>query len=545
MLPVSGVDYVNVSGDPDKTVILSSLGSGAALIDYDNDGDLDIYFVNGALLRDGEVMEVERNRLYRNDGDWTFTEVTDKAGVGHPAWGFGVAVGDVDNDGAADLYVTNLGPDVLFVNHGDGTFSAEETPARGLGDRGLGTSAAFLDLEGDGDLDLYLVRYVDPSLRRVPSYGTRTLHAPGIPGDIECRYRGVPVFCGPEGLLGQSDRLFENRTGRGFEDVTRRAGIHDLTRAYGLGVVVSDLDSDGDADIYVANDSVPNFYFRSRGDGVFEELADRVGVAVNGDGIAEAGMGVDAADVNGDGHLDILVTNFSEESNTLYQGAADGIYRDQTVSAGLQGTTWLYLGWATRLFDIDNDGDNDLMVANGHVYPQAEEVAPEIGYAQNNQLFLNDGTGRFVEVRDWLEGARGRASSRGGAFGDIDNDGRLDAVIVNIDGPPSILRNITAAAGHWISVKLVGVGSNRSAIGARIALISGSRVRIGEVRPSGSYLSSSDPRVHFGLGQDTGPVDLRIEWPGGRTREHRNLHPDRHYVISEAGAVWSRPGEES
>ena len=537
MLVGSGIEYVNVSGDSEKLLILGSLGSGVLLLDYDNDGDLDLYFLNGALLKGGQVEYVEKNRLYRNDNYWNFTDVTDKAGIGDAGWGMGGAVGDFDNDGHSDIFVTNIGPNVLYRNQGDGTF-ADITGTSHIEDESWGTSAAFLDHDGDGDLDLYVVNYLDPSLKRIPRAGGRVLHAPGTEGDVECRYRSVRVFCGPEGLLGARDIFYVNQGNGTFSDATRRAGVFDAKLSYGLGVVVGDYDDDGDADIFVANDSMANLLYQNRADSSFEEVALWAGVALNQDAVAEAGMGVDMGDADADGWLDFFVTNFSEESNTLYRNLGNRVFVDSSGQSGLGPPSLPYLGWATRFFDVDNDGDEDLFVANGHVYPQVELLDTGFRYAQANRLFLNGGKGRFQDRRA-TQSAEGDAfSTRGGGFGDIDNDGYVDAILVNIDAPPSLLRNRRVGEDHWVSFQLVGVRSNRSAIGARLTLAARSGSQIKEVRPSGSYLSSNDLRVHFGLGSSESVDSLVIRWPRGQVHELTGLPADRHYVVTEDGRMW-------
>jgi len=503
----SGVDFRNVSGEPQKKFILSSLGTGAALFDYDQDGDLDLYLVNGARVEDREIVETLPNRLYRNEGGFRFEDVTEAAGVGDSGWGMGCAVGDVDNDGYPDIYVTNFGANVLYRNRGDGTFADVTRPAR-VGDDGWGTSSVFFDADGDGDLDLYVANYVDGSLSELPTPGSR----------FNCRWLGADVFCGPRGLGGASDTYFRNDGDGGFTDETRASGLFDESGAYGLGVVAGDFDGDGDADLYVANDSVPNFFFQNDGTGSFMEMALFRGVAYNSEGLAQAGMGVDMGDVDGDGLLDVFVTNFSHDSNTVYRNAGDGLFVDATMRLNLRDESWFYLGWATRFVDLDNDGDQDLFVANGHVYPGVASIDAQSAYEQRNQVFWNRGADGFEDaVFSDGDAMRELYSSRGGAFGDIDDDGDVDAVIVNIDAPVSLLRN-DVASRTWLGLRLIGRESNRDAAGARVVVTSESLSQTREVHSSGSYLSSSDPRLHFGLG-DALLVALEVHWPSGRTQK--------------------------
>ena len=516
MLSETGVAYRNVSGEPDKRYIVSSLGSGVALFDYDEDGDLDVYFVNGSAIDGMRTVPAEPNRLYRNDGEWRFVDVTDRAGLGDVGWGLGCAAGDYDNDGLLDLYVTNLGANVLYRNRGDGTFD-DVTVDAGVGHDGFGTSTLFFDADGDGNLDLYLANYSEADVSRLPLPGERP----------SCVWFGHPVFCGPSGLDGASDVFYRNLGDGTFEDETKDAGLFDATGAYGLGVVTGDYDLDGDMDLYIANDSVPNFLYQNDGSGKFIEAGLYSGVAYNADGLAQAGMGVDLADLDGDGRLDLFVTNFSHDTNTVYRNAGDGVFADATAEIELRLPTWFYLGWAARFGDFDNDGDHDLFAANGHVYPQADEMDQKTVYRQQNQLFWNEG-GKLVEPTwDARDGMRAEASSRGAAVGDLDDDGDLDIIIVNIDDVPSLLRN--EIGGTAVTFRLVGRTSNRSALGARLTVDG----RVLEVRPSGSFLSSNDPRVHVGLGDADvlGPVTIR--WPSGLEQTVAETRANEVHVIVE------------
>ena len=505
----SGIKFIHDSGDPEKRVILSSLGGGVALFDYDGDSDLDAYFV-----RKGT------NHLYRNQGSFRFQDVTDSAGVSATGWSIGCAAADFDNDGLVDLYVTRIGANVLYRNRGDGAFD-DVTAVMGVGNDGFGASAAFFDAEKDGDLDLYVANYVAPD-QKFPQPGS----------EPTCQWLGMAVMCGPRGLLGEGDVFYRNE-GLKFVEATKESGLEDRNRFYGIGVVSSDYDDDGDLDLYVANDTDPHYLFRNDGSGRFEEVGLLSGAAYSGSGATQAGMGVDFGDANGDGHLDIFVTNFSHETNTLYLGSPSGLFTDATEEVGLSTPSLGPLGWGTRFTDLDNDGDEDLFVANGHVYPNVEGVDATTTYRERNQVFLNDGRGTFVEAEVEADASEGLKSNRGAAFGDVDSDGDPDVVINAIDDRPTLLRNDLSEGAHFVGLVLVGRRSNRDAAGASVRVVSRGREQRKEAHASGSVLSSNDPRLIFGLGSAEVAEEIRIRWPSGALTRLLEVPADRYLVVVE------------
>jgi len=516
----SGIDYRNVSGDPGKRFIVSSLGAGAGLLDYDQDGDLDIYFVNGAPLDDRTPGPGLPNQLFRNEGNLRFTDQTSAAGVGDTGWGYGIAIADIDSDGFPDLYVTNLGENVLYRNHGDGTF--ERVPgAGGASHPGFSASAAFLDAENDGDLDLVVLGYTADPIESLPLPGAAA----------SCVWFGLPVFCGPSGLIPAEDGFFLNRGDGAFEDSTAESGISAAEAGYGLGVVTGDFDGDGDSDLYVANDSVPNHLFVNDGQGRFSEQALLAGTAYNVDGLAQAGMGVDAGDFDEDGQLDLFVTNFSHDTNTAYRNAGSGFFEDSTTRNELRMPGWFYLGWGTRFIDLDADGWLDLFVANGHVYPEAEAAGSGTRYLMKNQIFRNGGGGAFVEEA-WDGPER---SSRGVAFGDLDGDALPDLVVTNVDEEAALFRN--ASPGRGITLQLVGTRAPRDGTGAQVQFSTADGVRrMREAHRSGSFLSSNDPRLQLGAGGDEAIRDVAVRWPGGMTEDLGDLPAEGQVVVVREGA---------
>jgi hypothetical protein len=521
----SGIDLVNVSGGPAKDYIVDANGNGAALFDYDNDGDLDALLVNGStrerLARGGDPMVA----LYRNDGAGHFTDVTSASGFTRTGWGMGVCTADIDNDGFTDVYVTAFGPDVLWRNSGSGTFT-DVTKRAGVGDPRWSTSCAFNDYDHDGFVDLYVANYVKFDGTSIPSRAATA----------NCRFMATDVFCGPNRLPGEADVLYRNNGDGTFTDVTVRAGIVD-PGYYGFGVVFADLTGDGWPDIYVANDSVPNLFFRNTGKGAFVEDGLLAGVSVSGDGRPQAGMGVDAGDYNGDGLPDLVVTNFSHDYNTLYEQGPPGVFTDRSYAAGVAVTAGPYLGWGVKLVDLDNDGRLDLFVANGHVYPDVDGRGLGTSYKQRKQVFMNEGR-RFRDATATIGGGLlAERSSRGAAFGDIDNDGDIDVLVVNMNDRPTLLRNDTPRGNHWLTLRLIGGPSNRDGLGARVTIEAGGRKQVFEVRSDGSYLSHSDTRVHAGLGAVARAARVEIKWPSGRIESAANVASDRFYVAREGKGI--------
>jgi enediyne biosynthesis protein E4 len=521
----AGLDLLNVSGGAAKDFIVDANGNGAAFFDYDKDGDLDVLIVNGStrerLASGGDPMAA----LYRNDGGRRFIDVTASSGFTRRGWGSGVCVGDIDNDEVPDVYITAFGPDALWRNTGKGSFT-DVTRRAGIDDTRWGTSCAFADYDRDGDLDLYVANYVKFDEASIPARGTTA----------SCRFMATDVFCGPKRLTGDADILYRNNGDGTFTDVTTAAVVTD-PGYYGFGVVFTDLTDDGWPDIYVANDSVPNLLFRNKRDGTFVEEGLISGAALSGDGRPQAGMGVDAGDYNGDGLPDLLVTNFSHDYNTLYENGPAGVFTDRSYATGLAATAGPYLGWGVKLADFDNDGRLDAFIANGHVYPEVDRHGLGTRYRQHKQLFLNDGT-RFRHVTKEVGGGLLiEKSSRGAAFGDYDNDGDIDVLVINMNDRPTLLRNDTPRTRHWITLRLVGTKSNRDAIGAKVTVEAGGRRQATSIRGDGSYLSHSDLRAHFGLGEAAKVARVEIRWPSGLVQSLGALAIDQFYVVREGDAV--------
>ncbi|MBM3122986.1 MAG: CRTAC1 family protein [Chloroflexi bacterium] len=499
------------------------MGSGAAFLDYDNDGFLDLYIVNGAPLPGFRAEQEPRNSLYRNQGDGTFARVTEEAGVGDTGYGMGVATGDYDNDADQDLYVTNYGPNVLYRNEGDGTF-ADVTELAGVGDEGWGTNAVFVDYDADGRLDLYVANYMEFNV----DDNKMCLH--GRAGRAIGRVR---VYCGPLSFRGQSGVLYRNNGDDAFTDVTREAGLY-TDEGRQLGVAVGDYDNDGDPDLFVANDKTPSFLFRNNGDGSFVDIALPAGVAYTEEGADQPRMGADSGDYDNDGHLDILLATFQWQSNTLYHNSGGGVFTDVSSGAGIGQESIPYLGMSAFFLDYDNDGYQDIFIANGHLDENVKDYDPGADYAQRNQLFRNNRDGTFSEVTDVSgPGFRLEGVSHGAAAGDYDNDGDVDLFVSNSNNPCSLLRNEGGNRNHWLMVRTVGTESNRDGMGARLRVVSGDLVQTKEVKSSYGYLSSHDLRVPFGLGNRDRVDVLEIRWPSGLTTRIEDIEVDRVLTVIE------------
>jgi len=514
--PVRFVDVTQTSGirffhqsSPDKKYILESISGGVALLDYDNDGWLDIYFLNSLTVDTADEPRSAKSLLYRNNRDGTFTDVTDATGVGYPGWGVGTCVGDYDANGWLDLYVTSFGPNRLYQNNGDGTFK-ERAQALGVADPRWSTGCAFGDYDNDGDLDLFVANYVDFEMNDLPEFGKGPL----------CEYKGIAAQCGPRGLPGAGDVLYQNQGEGTFVDVSQSARVHDPDGHHGLGAIWTDVDQDGLVDLFVANDSQPNFLYRNKGDGTFEELGFLSGTAVSQDGSDQASMGIAVGDYDRDGDLDLYVTNFSEEYNTLYRHDQDFFYTDFSLASGTAESSFPHVGWGTEFFDYDNDGWLDLLAVNGHIYPQVDDAPVGTRYAQPKLFYRNNRDGTFTEVAGEVSQAFPEARvSRGLAVGDLDNDGDLDLVINDLDGAPMVLRNDGGNQGNWLRVRAEGSPKNPFAIGARVRIVSGDLDQISEIRSGASYLSQNDLRLHFGLGLREKVDWVEVRWPeGGVTR---------------------------
>jgi len=515
----AGLISKNTFGGVDtKKYIIETTGTGVAVFDYDNDGWPDIFIVNGTTLeqRPG-TGAAPTNHLYHNNRDGTFTDVTEKAGLTHTGWGQGACVGDYDNDGYEDLFVTYYGANVLYHNNGDGTFTDVSEKARVAGNGGTwSTGCAFLDYDRDGKLDIFVATYVDFDAKTAPAPGERA----------SCMWKGVPVMCGPRGLPWNKNILYRNKGDGTFEDATTKAKIDRTNGHYGFSVSTFDFDDDGWPDIYVACDSTPSILYHNNRDGTFTDVAVTAGAAFNEDGKEQAGMGSTIGDYNGDGRLDVFKTNFSDDTATLYRNNGDGTFDDVTFPAGL-GLYTKYLGWGTMFLDVDNDGWPDLLLVNGHVYPEVDSQHLGSDYREPRILYHNKGNGTFEDISAAAgPGITTAASGRGLAVGDLWNDGRISAVISNMSAPPSLLVNRAKSRNHWIAFKTMGTNSNRDGIGARIRVKTGERVLVDEVRSGSSYDSNNDMRVHFGLGAAKKLDSVEVRWPSGLTERFREVRLD-------------------
>jgi hypothetical protein len=526
----AGLDkFHHRSGTPKKESIIETPGSGVALLDYDNDGWLDIYLLNGstiAALKGNELPP--RAMLFHNNHDGTFTDVTDKAGVANERWGFGVAVGDYDNDGWPDIYVANFGKNRLYRNNHDGTFTDNAEKA-GVTLGGWSTGPTWGDYDHDGWLDLFVPGYVKFDADHPPIAGQGT-----IPPNF-CQFRGIAVMCGPRGLPGEHDHLFRNNGDGTFTDVSVKAGVSDPGGYYGLAAVFVDVDDDGWVDLAVANDSTPNYLYRNRRNGTFENLGYASGFALSEDGREQASMAIGVGDYNRDGKVDLFTTTFSDDYKTLYRNDGNANFSDVTYQAGLGDPTVPFLAWGAGFLDFDNDGLLDIFIANGHVYPEVDRQDWGTTWAERPQLFRNLDGARFQEVPPASgSGLADVITARGAAFGDLFNDGHIDVVINNIDFTPSLLRNVVHNGNHWLALKLVGgPKSPRDGVGAKIFLTAGRLRQRADVFSGGSYSSSSDQRVHFGLGSATGVDRIEINWPSGLKQQIAVPRVDQIVTVEE------------
>ena len=541
---------VNVFGNvTQKQYLLEEIGCGVALFDYDNDGWLDIFMVNGTRFEGISPQHQPVNFLFHNNRDGTFTDVTEKAGLARSGWGQGCCVGDYDNDGYDDLVVTYWGGIVLYHNNGDGTFT-DVSEKTGLVQKGpqprWNTGCCFVDYDRDGHLDLFVANYVNFDPQAIPQPGSNQY----------CRYYGLSVGCGPQGLGGGTNILYRNRGDGTFEDVSVQSGVA-IPRgpvtptafvsdqwipigSYGLGVSAADFDNDGWPDIYVACDSVPSRFYHNKGNGTFEEVGREIGCAVNENGSPQGGMGVAVGDYDCDGWLDIVKTNYSDQTANLYHNNGDGTFYDAVLQAGMGGNT-KYLGWGVGLFDFDNDGWPDIFMSNGHVFPEVDTKKLHLTFKQRKIVYKNLGKGRFVDVTsDTGLAVTEPRPSRGTAFGDFDNDGDIDVVVINMNEPPSLLRNDCNTKNNWLKVKCVGTKSNRSAIGARVRVVTGQHSQMNEVMSGSSYISQNDLRLHFGLGQAKHADLVEVRWPLGLVESFKNIEANQLLVVHEGHGIIRR-----
>jgi hypothetical protein len=527
----AGIHTITVAGGTNKNYVLEVNGSGVCWFDYNKDGYVDLYLVNGSTLEalQRKARRTMSNRLYRNNGDGTFKDVTETAHVGGTAWGFGCVAADYDNDGYADLLVTNFGANALYHNNQDGTFTDVAARAGVAGGNIWHTGAAFGDYDRDGYLDLYVAGYLDFD------YKTPLLKT--------CNYRGVQVHaCGPLGYKGAPDALYHNNRDGTFTDVTPKAHVMDRNLYYGFTVIFDDFDDDGLPDIFVANDSNPNYLYRNRGDGTFEEIGVSSGVAYNVDGKEMSSMGVAVGDYDNDGRMDLFVTTFANDNYVLFHNEGKGAFSDLSFQSGIGERTIPYLGWATFFLDYDNDGFKDLFAASGHVYPEVDGKLGAETYREPLLLFHNLHNGKFAEASAdvGLRAFRAR-SARGGAYCDYDNDGDLDLLVSNIDDSPQLLENAGGNRANWLELKLLGTVSNRDAIGAKVKVTAGDLVQYEHVRAGGSFISGNDLRLHFGLGDHTEADSVEIQWPSGAKESLNNVKSNHILAVREGSGIVDSP----
>jgi hypothetical protein len=523
----TGIHFEHLSS-PEQKYIVESMSGGVALIDFDRDGWPDIYFTNAQSVEMARAGQKARSALYRNNHDGTFTDVTDKAGVGYPCWAMGAAVGDYNNDGWPDLLVTCFGGVVLYRNNGDGTFTDVTKEAGLASDSGWATGAAFGDYDGDGWADLFVSHYVAISLDDLPIFGSSKT----------CKYQGIDVQCGPRGLKGSPDNLYHNNGDGTFTDVSKSAGVSDPQNRFGLTAVWVDFDGDGRLDLFVTNDGQPNYLYRNEGNGHFKDIAYTAGVAVSQDGAEQANMGVALGDYLHTGRLSIAITHFSNEYAVLYRNDGDMNFNDESYRSGIAPSTTSYVGWGDGFIDWQNNGWPDFFMVNGHVYPQVDTADVGTKYREPMLLFENQRNGTFKNISH-LAGSDIEVPrvGRGVASGDLFNDGRMDIVVENLKGQPVILQPQGGPPNHWISFELEGTRSNRLALNARVKAIAGDLVQTDEVVSGGSYLSQSDLRLHFGLGNHDRVDRVEIVWPSGKKETFTNLDANRFYKVKEGQGI--------
>jgi len=529
-------EFVHRSGTPEKNYIFETPSGGVALLDFDGDGLLDVYLLNGSTMAALQGKEKPpRSSLYRNLGGWKFEDVSNKAGVANERWGMGVAVGDYDNDGRPDMFVGNFGVSRLYHNNGDGTFS-DVAEKLNVARKGWSTGATWGDYNNDGRLDLFVPGYVEIDFNNLPPSPSEAGKRGGV-GQNFCQFRGIAVMCGPRGLIGEGDSLYRQKPDGSFEDVTKNAGVDDPQKYYGFTASFVHVNEDNLLDLIVVNDSTPKQLYINKGDGTFEETGYPSGVALNENGREQAGMGLAIGDYDHDGRVDFHITNFSDDSNVLYHNDGEGNFTDVTFQAGLGEVSIPFLGWGTSFIDYDNDGWDDLIVANGHVYPLVDSQQWGTSYAQQSLLFRNLKNGRFERVGAATGSGLARAlTARGLAVGDLDGDGRLDVVLNNIDSKPTVMQNIAASAGHWISLRLVGNPArkaSRDAIGATVYVTTGKTRQRKDVISGNSYASQNDIALHFGLGAATSVDKVEIKWPDGSLQTVQLSGVDRRITVTQ------------